>query len=67
MLSKQALYHEPLQEPFSVLGIFEMGLTNYLPGLASNCDPPNLCFLSSLNYSGKPLVPGFFWFLKVEV
>jgi hypothetical protein len=23
------------------------GLTNYLPGLASNSDPPDLCLLSS--------------------
>jgi hypothetical protein len=30
-----------------VLGIFEIGLTNYLPRLASNCDPPDLCLLDS--------------------
>jgi hypothetical protein len=25
-------------------------LKNYLPGLASNCDPPDLCLLSSKDY-----------------
>jgi hypothetical protein len=33
--------------PISVMGIFEIGLSNYLPGLASNCDPLDLCLLSS--------------------
>jgi hypothetical protein len=28
---------------FFVMGFFE----NYLPGLAWNCDPPDLCLLSS--------------------
>jgi hypothetical protein len=27
--------------------IFVMGLENYLPWLALNCDPPDLCLLSS--------------------
>jgi hypothetical protein len=29
-----------------------------LPGLALNCDPPDLCFLSSYDYRHKPPVPG---------
>jgi hypothetical protein len=28
---------------------------NYLPGLASNRDPPDLCFLSSWDYRREPL------------
>jgi hypothetical protein len=28
--------------------IFVKGPANYLPGLALNCHPPDLCFLSSL-------------------
>jgi hypothetical protein len=31
---------------------------NYLPGLASNHSPPDLCLLSSWDYRGEPLVPG---------
>jgi hypothetical protein len=31
---------------------------NYLPGLALNCDPPDLCLLSSQDYRCEPLVPG---------
>jgi hypothetical protein len=30
---------------------------NYLPELASNCDPPDLCFLSSKNYRYETLAP----------
>jgi hypothetical protein len=37
-----ALPLEPLHQSFLVLG-----LTNYLPGLASNLDLPDLCLLSS--------------------
>jgi hypothetical protein len=34
--------------PIFVMGFFEIGsLANYLPRLASNCDLPNLCLLSS--------------------
>jgi hypothetical protein len=32
--------------PFFVMGFFEIGSWNYLPGLASNRDPPDLCLLS---------------------
>jgi hypothetical protein len=28
-------------------GFFQWGLANYLPGLASNCDPPDFCLLNS--------------------
>jgi hypothetical protein len=30
-----------------VMGFFEIGSCDYLPGLASNIDPPDLCLLSS--------------------
>jgi hypothetical protein len=30
---------------------------NYLPGLASNLDPPDLCLLSSWDYRREPLPP----------
>jgi hypothetical protein len=39
------------------MGIFEIGSLNYLPGLASNCDPPDLCLLSSWDYRHEPLAP----------
>jgi hypothetical protein len=34
------------------------GLGNFLSGLASNHDPPNLCLSSSLDYKRKPPIPG---------
>jgi hypothetical protein len=46
-LARQALYHlSHSASPFSVLGVFE-SLMNYLPGLAWNPDPPDLCLPSS--------------------
>jgi hypothetical protein len=33
--------------PIVVKGLSTWGLTNYLPRLASNCNPPDLCLLSS--------------------
>jgi hypothetical protein len=33
---------------------------NYLPGLASNCDPPDLCLLSSWDCRCEPPVPSSF-------
>jgi hypothetical protein len=33
--------------PIFVRGFRDRVLQNYLPGLASNCDPPDLCLLSS--------------------
>jgi hypothetical protein len=32
---------------------------NYLPGLASNHNPPDLCLLSSWDYRREPLAPSF--------
>jgi hypothetical protein len=31
---------------------------NSLPGVALNCDPPDLCLLSSWDYIGEPLAAG---------
>jgi hypothetical protein len=31
------------------------GVTNFLPGMALNCNPPDLCLLSSWGYRHKPL------------
>jgi hypothetical protein len=36
------------------------GLTNYLPRLASNVNPPHIYFLSSWSYRREPPAPGFF-------
>jgi hypothetical protein len=36
-----------LHQPFFVLCIFEIGLSNYLSGLASSLDPPDFYLLSS--------------------
>jgi hypothetical protein len=49
MLARQMLYHLTHSTAFFfVMGLFSrQGLMNYLPGLASNHDPPDLCFLSS--------------------
>jgi hypothetical protein len=33
--------------PFFLKGIFEIGSLNYLPRLALNSNPPDLCLLSS--------------------
>jgi hypothetical protein len=35
------------------------GHMNYLPGLASNFDPPDLSLPSSSDYRCEPPVPGF--------
>jgi hypothetical protein len=45
MLTRQVLYHLR-QVLFFVLGIFEIEPC-FLPGLALNGDPPDLCLLSS--------------------
>jgi hypothetical protein len=44
--------------PFFVKGFLRSGLANYLPGLALNLDPPDLCLLSSWDYRHEPPVPG---------
>jgi hypothetical protein len=38
-------------------------LTNFLPRLVSNYDPPDLCLPRSWDYSSKPLHPGDWAFL----
>jgi hypothetical protein len=39
---------------------------NYLPGLASNLDPPDLCILSNWDYRREPLGPSWLWFLEYD-
>jgi hypothetical protein len=42
-----------------VMGVFAIAsLSNYLPRLALNFDPPDLCLPSSLDYRCEPLAPG---------
>jgi hypothetical protein len=52
------VFHESLCQP-----CFVKGLTNHLPGLSSNHDPPDLFLLSSRDYRCEPLAPSFFLFL----
>jgi hypothetical protein len=41
-----------------VMGFFEIGSSqSYLPGLAWNFDPPDLCLLSRQNYRCEPRAP----------
>jgi hypothetical protein len=40
------------------MGFSRQGLTNYLPGLALNHDPHDLCLLSSWDYRPEPPAPG---------
>jgi hypothetical protein len=50
---------EPLNQPFFFRWVFSRwGLVNYLPRLASNPNPPDLCLLSSWDYWHEPLAPG---------
>jgi hypothetical protein len=42
---------QPMCLPCFYIGCFRDRVSvNYLPGLASNCDPPDLCLLSSWDY-----------------
>jgi hypothetical protein len=41
-----------------VLSIFKEGFSSYLPGLASNLDPLDLCLLSSKDYRSELPAPG---------
>jgi hypothetical protein len=41
------------------MGFFQDRVSNYLPWLASNLDPPNLCRLSSYDYRCEPLALRF--------
>jgi hypothetical protein len=44
----QGLHLEPLHQPFFCEGFFWYRVSQkYLPRLASSCDPPDLCLLSS--------------------
>jgi hypothetical protein len=54
----QGLHLEPLHQPFLWWIFSRQGLENYLPRLAVNLDPLDLCLLSSQDYGCKPLMPG---------
>jgi hypothetical protein len=58
----QGLHLEPLHTSPVLWWVFSSWgvLMNYLPGLAPNLDPPDLCLLSGQDYRCKPLVPGCF-------
>jgi hypothetical protein len=43
------------------------GVSNFLPGLASNNNPPNLCLWSHEDYRFEPLYPAEQHFSKKEV
>jgi hypothetical protein len=43
--------------PFLCWVFYREELENYLPGVALNHDPPDLCFLSSWDYRREPLAP----------
>jgi hypothetical protein len=43
--------------PFSCFFFFSF-FENYLPRLALNCNPPDLCLLSSWDYKCEPSAPG---------
>jgi hypothetical protein len=43
-----------------------LGLANYLSRLASNCDPPDLCLLSSWDYRCELSVPGLYCIILTE-
>jgi hypothetical protein len=53
--------------PTFVKGFSRQGLVNYLPGLALNHDPPDLCVLSSWDYRREPLQPASVTVLMVPV
>jgi hypothetical protein len=55
----QGLHLEPLHQTFFIKGFFWDRVSwNYLPGLASDHDPSNLCFLSSYDYRHEPPAAG---------
>jgi hypothetical protein len=41
------IHLQPFHQLFFVMGFWREGLTNYLPRLALNLDPPDLCLLSN--------------------
>jgi hypothetical protein len=43
------------------------GLTNFLPQLALNCDPPDLHLLSSWDYRNEPPLPAWYHLLTSRV
>jgi hypothetical protein len=56
----QGLHLEPIHQPIFLWRVFHDRVSqNYLPRLASNCDPPDLCLLSSWDYRSEPPMPGW--------
>jgi hypothetical protein len=55
----QGLPLETFHQPFFVIFFFQNRvLWTILPRLPSNCDPPDLCLLSSWDYRHESLAPG---------
>jgi hypothetical protein len=53
--------------PFFVMGYSREVSQTICPGLALNCDPPDLCFLSSWDYKREPLAPTHSHFLIINL
>jgi hypothetical protein len=58
----QGLHLEPLHQPFLCYVFSKHGLMNYLPTIASNQDPPDLCLLSSKYYLCELTAPDTSYF-----
>jgi hypothetical protein len=57
--AKQVLYHlTHASIPFNSGYFGDGGVTNYLPGVALNCDPLYISLPSSYDYRHEPLAPG---------
>jgi hypothetical protein len=60
----QSLHLRPLHQPIFVMNFFfKYGLLNYLPRLASSCDPPDLWLLNSWDYRREPQHPALMYLL----
>jgi hypothetical protein len=54
---------EPQLQSILLCLFWRWGLSNYLPGVAMNCDSPDLSLPNGLDYRCEPLMPVFFFFL----
>jgi hypothetical protein len=59
--ASQMLYHLRHSASHFLSWVFlRQGLVNYLPRLALNCDPPDLCLLSRYDYRYEPPAPSLY-------